>query len=223
RPAAAGHGAHRHRDHVRGDRVPAGPGVPQPGAARRGRGPRRRRGPAGPRRPQAPRIPGRGAGLRRREGPDRGLHRMGGRRAGGLQPGGHRARPRPPGRHGTQGQGPQGLRPRRRRDRRWDRPRERRGDGRRMNVLVPLPFVLPLLGAALTMISRRRETWLRVLAPLTVTAALAAAGGLMAAVARDGVIAVQIGGWTAPLGITLVADRLSALLLVVSIGVLLAI
>ena len=92
-----------------------------------------------------------------------------------------------------------------------------------MNVLVPLPFVLPLLGAALTMISRRRETWLRVLAPLTVTAALAAAGGLMAAVARDGVIAVQIGGWTAPLGITLVADRLSALLLVVSIGVLLAI
>ena len=73
------------------------------------------------------------------------------------------------------------------------------------------------------MISRRRETWLRVLAPLTVTAALAAAGGLMAAVARDGVIAVQIGGWTAPLGITLVADRLSALLLVVSIGVLLAI
>lgn len=92
-----------------------------------------------------------------------------------------------------------------------------------MNVLVPLPFVLPLLGAALTMISRRRETWLRVLAPLTVTAALAAAGGLMAAVARDGVIAVQIGGWSAPLGITLVVDRLSALLLVVSIGVLLAI
>ncbi|TDC65410.1 Na+/H+ antiporter subunit D [Actinomadura sp. GC306] len=92
-----------------------------------------------------------------------------------------------------------------------------------MNVLVPLPFVLLLLGAALTMISRRRETWLRVLAPLTVAAALAAACGLMAAVARDGVIAVPMGGWAAPLGITLVADRLSALLLVVSIAVLLAI
>ncbi|GAA0591881.1 Na+/H+ antiporter subunit D [Actinomadura livida] len=92
-----------------------------------------------------------------------------------------------------------------------------------MNVLVPLPFVLLLLGAALTMISRRRATWLRVLAPLAVAASLAAACGLMAAVSRDGVIAVQMGGWAAPLGITLVADRLSALLLVVSIGVLLAI
>ncbi|MFG2086795.1 MULTISPECIES: Na+/H+ antiporter subunit D [unclassified Spirillospora] len=92
-----------------------------------------------------------------------------------------------------------------------------------MSVLVPLPFVLLLLGSALTMVSRRRERWLRVLAPLTVTASLAAAGALMAAVARDGVIAVQMGGFAAPLGITLVADRLSALLLVVSIGVLLAI
>src|SRR5690606_36163748 len=71
--------------------------------------------------------------------------------------------------------------------------------------------------------SRRREAVLRVLAPLAVAASLAAAAGLMAAVARDGVIAVQAGGWSAPFGITLVADRLSALLLVVSIGVLLAI
>ncbi|WP_230421400.1 Na+/H+ antiporter subunit D, partial [Actinomadura soli] len=88
---------------------------------------------------------------------------------------------------------------------------------------VPLPFVLPLLGAALAMISRRREAWLRVLAPLVGAGVVAAAGGLVAAVARDGVIAVQMGGWAAPLGITLVADRLSALLLVVSAAVLLAI
>ncbi|MFI0368209.1 Na+/H+ antiporter subunit D [Actinomadura sp. 1N219] len=92
-----------------------------------------------------------------------------------------------------------------------------------MNVLVPLPFALPLLGAALAMISRRREAWLRVLAPLVGAGVVAAAGGLVAAVARDGVIAVQMGGWAAPLGITLVADRLSALLLVVSAAVLLAI
>lgn len=92
-----------------------------------------------------------------------------------------------------------------------------------MNVLVPLPFVLPLLGAALTMISRRRENWLRVLGPLAVAAVVAAACGLLAAVAGEGVIAVQVGGWAAPLGITLVADRLSALLLVVSTAVLLAI
>ncbi|TYK48098.1 Na+/H+ antiporter subunit D [Actinomadura decatromicini] len=92
-----------------------------------------------------------------------------------------------------------------------------------MNVLVPLPFALPLLGAALAMVSRRRNTWLRVLAPLVAAGVVAAAAGLVAAVARDGTIAVQLGGHPAPLGITLVADRLSVLLVTVSAAVLLAI
>ncbi|WP_026402325.1 Na+/H+ antiporter subunit D [Actinomadura rifamycini] len=92
-----------------------------------------------------------------------------------------------------------------------------------MNVLVPLPFVLPLLGAAFALIVRRRDTLLRIVAPLVVTGVVAAAGTLVAAVARDGVTAVQLGGWAAPLGITLVADRLSALLVTVSAVVLLAI
>ena len=46
RPAAAGHGAHRDRDHSRQYRVPAGDGVPQLPAERPRRGRRRRRGPA---------------------------------------------------------------------------------------------------------------------------------------------------------------------------------
>lgn len=92
-----------------------------------------------------------------------------------------------------------------------------------MNVLVPLPFALPLLGAALAMLARRRGTWLRVLGPLAAAGGVAASAALLAAVARDGVLAVQMGGWAAPLGITLVADRLSVLLLVVSGTVLLAI
>ncbi|NKZ05660.1 Na+/H+ antiporter subunit D [Actinomadura latina] len=92
-----------------------------------------------------------------------------------------------------------------------------------MNVLVPLPFVLPLFGAALALIARRRRTWLRVLGPLAAAGSVAASAALLAAVSRDGVAAVQLGGWAAPLGITLVADRLSSLLLVVSSTVLLAI
>ncbi|GGV26480.1 Na+/H+ antiporter subunit D [Actinomadura cremea] len=92
-----------------------------------------------------------------------------------------------------------------------------------MNVLVPLPFVLPLLGAAVALVVRRRERWLRIVAPLVGTGVVAVAGALVAAVARDGVIAVQLGGWAAPLGITLVADRLSTLLVTVSAVVLLAI
>ncbi|MFA1547346.1 Na+/H+ antiporter subunit D [Actinomadura chokoriensis] len=92
-----------------------------------------------------------------------------------------------------------------------------------MNVLVPLPFVLPLLGAALALLARRRRIWLRVLGPLAVAGVVAVSAALVAAVARNGVLAVQTGGWAAPLGITLVVDRLSALLLVVSSSVLLAI
>ena len=92
-----------------------------------------------------------------------------------------------------------------------------------MNILVPLPFVLPLFGAALAMATRRHGAWLRVLAPLVATGVVAAAGGLVALVAREGTVAVQPGGWAAPLGITLVADRLSVLLVTVSAGVLLAI
>ncbi|WP_396446992.1 Na+/H+ antiporter subunit D [Actinomadura sp.] len=92
-----------------------------------------------------------------------------------------------------------------------------------MNVLVPLPFALPLLGAALALIARRHAVWLRVLGPLAALGGVAASAALVAAVARDGALAVQMGGWAAPSGITLVADRLSSLLLVVAGTVLLAV
>jgi multicomponent Na+:H+ antiporter subunit D len=92
-----------------------------------------------------------------------------------------------------------------------------------VNLLVPLPFALPLFGAALAVLARRRGTRLRILAPLIAAGGVAACAGLVAAVARDGVLAVQMGGWAAPFGITLVADRLSALLLTVSATVLLGI
>jgi multicomponent Na+:H+ antiporter subunit D len=92
-----------------------------------------------------------------------------------------------------------------------------------MRVLVPLPVVLPLLAAALNVLLVRRQPLQRVVSVLTLTGVLATAVVLVREADRSGAVVVQLGGWAAPAGITLVADRLSALLLLVSAGVLLAV
>lgn len=91
------------------------------------------------------------------------------------------------------------------------------------DVLLLLPYAMPLAGAALGLLLWRWQNALRLLGLGILAATVAAAIGVLMAVADRGVIAVQIGGWPAPLGITLVADRLSALMLLVSSTVLLAI
>ena len=92
-----------------------------------------------------------------------------------------------------------------------------------MEVLLPLPVALPLAGAGLSMLFGRRPGVQRLLSLLVLTGLLAAALSLLVVVDRDGTQVVQAGGWAAPAGISLVADRLAALLLVVSASVLLAV
>ena len=92
-----------------------------------------------------------------------------------------------------------------------------------MRVLVPLPVVLPLLAAALNIALVGSQRVQRVVSVLTLTAVLAVSVVLLVVVDEDGTAVVQLGGWEAPVGISLVADRLSALLLVVSAAVLLAV
>lgn len=92
-----------------------------------------------------------------------------------------------------------------------------------MRVLVPLPVVLPLLVAGLSIALARYQRLQRAMSVLTLTAVLAVAGVLLHRADSDGPAVVQLGGWAAPAGISLVADRLSALLLVVSSSVLLAV
>lgn len=91
-------------------------------------------------------------------------------------------------------------------------------------ALVPLLVTLPLIGAALTLIAgRRRRAQIGVsVATLTVVCALAAV--LLGHV--DGAnqpVAVSVGGWPIPEGIVLYVDRFSALLVMVSAVVLLAV
>ncbi|GAB3145597.1 Na+/H+ antiporter subunit D [Micromonospora sonneratiae] len=92
-----------------------------------------------------------------------------------------------------------------------------------MNSLVPLPVVMPLLGAALTLMLARRPRAQRAVSVVVLTATLAVAAALLVLAYRDGPLVVYVGGWPAPVGIVLVADQLSALMLVVSAAVTLCV
>ncbi len=92
-----------------------------------------------------------------------------------------------------------------------------------MTALLPLMVLLPLLAAALSILVGRWRQAQRVLALTTLSALVGIAIAILVRVDRDGTVAVQAGDWPAPIGITLVADRLSAVLLVTASIVLLAV
>ena len=96
-------------------------------------------------------------------------------------------------------------------------------------VLTPLPVLIPMLAAAITLLAGRKPRLQRGIAVLALSVVLVVSAMLVYLADRDGTIALQVGGWGStepgmgPLGITLVVDRLSALMLVVSSIVLLAV
>lgn len=92
-----------------------------------------------------------------------------------------------------------------------------------MTVLLPLPIVLPLVAAAISILFGRSRTLQRVVGVGALTAMVGIALAILIDVDRHGPNAVQAGGWRAPIGITLVADRLSAIMLLTAAAMLLAV
>jgi multicomponent Na+:H+ antiporter subunit D len=92
-----------------------------------------------------------------------------------------------------------------------------------MNALLVLPIVLPLLGAAVSVLVGRSRTAQRVISITVLSAGVAIAAALLVVVDRDGPISTQAGGWPAPIGITLIADRFSAMMLTTATVMLLAV
>lgn len=90
-------------------------------------------------------------------------------------------------------------------------------------LLLALPIVLPLLGAAASILVGRSRAAQRAISISVLTALVALAVTLLVTVDRDGTVATHAGGWTAPLGVTLVADRFSAIMLTVGSIMLLAV
>jgi len=83
-----------------------------------------------------------------------------------------------------------------------------------MRVLLVLPLLIPLLTAAVSLLAWRWVPVQRWLAVLGATALLAAGLALLYTVRHHGIQVAQMGDWPAPFGITLVADMLSAVMVV---------
>jgi multicomponent Na+:H+ antiporter subunit D len=82
--------------------------------------------------------------------------------------------------------------------------------------LVPLPIVLPLLAAALSVVLGRWRPVQRAIGLVTLATTLVVSIVLLVGADDDGFVVAQSGGWPAPIGISLVVDRLAGLMLVVS-------
>ena len=90
-----------------------------------------------------------------------------------------------------------------------------------MSWLLALPIAIPFLTAVLAFLLRHHSMgrWISVAGS---GALMVAAIALMAAVFDAGILAGQMGGWAAPFGITLVADYLSAVMVVITAIIALA-
>ena len=92
-----------------------------------------------------------------------------------------------------------------------------------MTMAIALPIVLPLAGAAVCLGLGKWPLLRRVLSITVLTATVLASISLLVRVADGSVIAVGTGGWETTVGITLVADTFSAIMLSVSSLMLLAV
>src|SRR5690554_706269 len=92
-----------------------------------------------------------------------------------------------------------------------------------MVTLVPLVVLIPLAGAALALALPGRRRAQQGITLVVLSAVMVIGFTLMWLVDQAGVLVMQVGGWAAPFGISLVVDRVSALMVAVSAVVLLAV
>lgn len=92
-----------------------------------------------------------------------------------------------------------------------------------MRMLVPLMVLVPLLGAALALVSSRSPRLQIAISSSALSASTIIAGLLVWQTDSNGSTAIQVGNWAAPWGITLWVDRFSAMMLLVSSVVLLSV
>ncbi|MDU7361648.1 MAG: Na+/H+ antiporter subunit D [Propionibacteriaceae bacterium] len=85
-----------------------------------------------------------------------------------------------------------------------------------MTNLIPVPVLLTFFSAAVTLLFPRRPMVHRVISIGSLTGVAVIAASFMVLTDRYGALALWIGDWPVPLGISLVVDRLSALMLFVA-------
>ena len=92
-----------------------------------------------------------------------------------------------------------------------------------MRALLPLLVGLPLAAAGVSIALWRKLLLQQVLGVAVVTVCLGMSVAVLVDVERNGSVAVDLGGWPAPIGITLVADLMAAMFLCVSLATVLAV
>jgi multicomponent Na+:H+ antiporter subunit D len=85
-----------------------------------------------------------------------------------------------------------------------------------VNILIILPILIPLIAASSSMLAWRSVIIQRWLAVIGTGVSLLTSLALLLAVSEGGILAIQMANWPAPFGISLVADLLSAIMVVVA-------
>lgn len=83
-------------------------------------------------------------------------------------------------------------------------------------IAVILPLVVTLAGMAVSLLAWKSVAAQKVIGVTGSTLLLLSAAALFALVSRDGILVLQVGSWVAPFGITLVADRLSSIMVLLA-------
>ena len=85
-----------------------------------------------------------------------------------------------------------------------------------MNMLLILPILIPFLTAILVLLAQKPPQIQRLISIVGMGVTLSVAIGLLFSVLQNGIQAAQMGNWKAPFGMTLVADLLSAIMVVLA-------
>lgn len=81
-----------------------------------------------------------------------------------------------------------------------------------MNNLVIFPIILPLIAGMVMVVFRKKIMFHKVLGIVTIVATGMAALSLLRQIKSNGIQTLQLGGWQAPFGVSIVADSFSSLL-----------
>lgn len=85
-----------------------------------------------------------------------------------------------------------------------------------LNNLLLLPMFVPLVASALALLAWQNRRAQRIIGVMGAVALFVVSLGLLLVVNQQGIIALQVGNWPAPFGITLVADLLSAIMVAIT-------
>ena len=89
--------------------------------------------------------------------------------------------------------------------------------------LIPMPVLIPAVTAGVALLFSRRPRLQQLLSIAALVLLLVLSVWLVYLVQVHGIHTVQVGGWNSPIGITLVADGLSTIMIAVSQLVLFAV